>query len=149
MQRVPTWVRWAAVAVAALAVLLVALWWFQRHLIYLPDTAAVPPAAEVIDDALDVTLTASDGVQLGAWYVPPASGAAPRATVLVANGNAGNRASRAPLARALSEQALRCCCSTTAATAATTELRARAGSRSTCGRLASTCWTTTTCTPTS
>jgi pimeloyl-ACP methyl ester carboxylesterase len=40
---------------------------------------------------------------LGAWYVPPAPGRDRGLTVLVAPGNGGNRAGRAPLAEALTE----------------------------------------------
>lgn len=96
----------AAVIVSAVVVLLLALvWGLQRQLIYFPDRAAVPPAAAVLPGARDVTLETSDGLNLGAWYVPagkPDRGMA----VLVANGNAGNRAGRAPLARALAQQGL-------------------------------------------
>ena len=89
---------------AALAVLavLALLWGFQRRLIYLPFPAAVPAPAQVLSCAREVTLRTSDGLTLGAWFVP--AGQPDRATaVLVANGNAGNRSGRAPLARALSE----------------------------------------------
>ena len=94
------------VAVPLVAVLLLALIWaFQRHLIYLPSTAPVAPAGEVIPGARDIVLRTSDGLSLGAWFVPaeePDRGV----TVLVANGNAGDRAVRAPLARALAEHGL-------------------------------------------
>ncbi len=94
------------VGVPLVAVLLLALVWvFQRHLIYLPSTAPVAPAAAVIPGARDVALQTSDGLRLGAWFVPaeqPDRGVC----VLVANGNAGDRAVRAPLARALAEQGL-------------------------------------------
>lgn len=89
--------------VAGIAVLLLALLWvFQRRLIYLPDRRAVGPAGDYVAGGRDVTLSTSDGLELAGWYVPPA-GASRQVTVLVANGNAGNRAGRAPLARALSE----------------------------------------------
>ena len=96
----------AAVIVSAVVVLLLGLvWGLQRHLIYLPVTEAVPPAAAVLPGAREVTLETSDGLNLGAWFVPagkPDRGMA----VLVANGNAGNRTGRAPLARALAQQGL-------------------------------------------
>lgn len=58
----------------------------------------MPQAHEVIDGARDVTLETSDGLRLGAWFVP--ARASPNGiTVLVANGNAGDRSLRAPLAR--------------------------------------------------
>ncbi|GAA1609763.1 alpha/beta hydrolase [Kribbella sancticallisti] len=81
------------------------VWGFQRRLIYLPDTTAVAPAATVLPGARDVVLETDDGVQLGAWLVPPANPDRGIA-VLVANGNAGNRADRAPLARALAAEGL-------------------------------------------
>lgn len=93
-------VRTVVIGVAVLAVLLALLWLFQRRLIYLPDTSPVPPAAEVLAGAEDVTLTTSDGLELGAWYVPAGDGGRD-ITVLVANGNGGNRAGRAPLAHEL------------------------------------------------
>jgi uncharacterized protein len=90
-----------APAVTVLVLLLAAIWLFQRKLIYLPDSSPVPPAGDVLPGASDVRLQTSDGLELGAWLVPPAQ-PGPHAVVLVANGNAGNRASRAPLAAALS-----------------------------------------------
>lgn len=101
----PRGLRVLAWSVAALVLTVGLLWVVQRRLVFLPDTSAVPPVAEVIDGARDVTLTTADGLELGAWYVPGKGGSGP-ATVLVANGNAGNRASRAPLARALAREGL-------------------------------------------
>lgn len=77
----------------------------QRRLIYFREPAQVPPAHEVLRDAQEVTLETQDGLLLGAWLVP---GRAPErpVTVLVANGNAGNRSMRAPLADALADQGL-------------------------------------------
>jgi fermentation-respiration switch protein FrsA (DUF1100 family) len=97
--------RTVLVVVAAMGMLLALLWGFQRRLIYLPSASSVPPAAEVIDGAQDVTLRTTDGLRLGAWLVPaddPEHGMA----VLVANGNAGNRSLRAPLAEALAAEGL-------------------------------------------
>jgi fermentation-respiration switch protein FrsA (DUF1100 family) len=77
----------------------------QRALIYFPDRRPSPPAATVLPGARDVTLRTKDGLALGAWHV---SAAAPRLgpTVLVANGNAGERSGRAPLAHALAQHGL-------------------------------------------
>nr|EJI97813.1 hypothetical protein JVH1_4607 [Rhodococcus sp. JVH1] len=93
----PAMIRVGIVALAVFALLVAAVWVLQRRLIYYPDTSPVPPADRLIAGAEDITLTTSDGLELGAWYVPPASGD-PRMTVLVAAGNAGNRADRALLA---------------------------------------------------
>ncbi|MFI7228202.1 alpha/beta hydrolase [Nonomuraea angiospora] len=95
-----TLTRAALVVVAVLLLLLALLWVFQRRLIYLPDSAPVPPAAEVVPGARDVTFTTADGLRLAAWYVPGTRGV----TVLIAGGNGGNRRDRAPLARALSDR---------------------------------------------
>jgi uncharacterized protein len=94
----------AAVVVAVLAVVVGLLWVFQRSLIYLPGTTAVPPVGSVLPGAREVVLETDDGLELGAWFLPAGSGDAP--AVLVANGNGGSRDLRAPLARALGEAGL-------------------------------------------
>ncbi len=76
------------------------LWLGQRRLIYFPDARPVPPAGLVVPGARDVELATSDGLRLGAWLVPP-TGPDRGFAVLSAPGNAGNRAGRAGLARAL------------------------------------------------
>lgn len=77
-------------------------WWQQRQLIYFPDRSSVPAADTVIDGARDVTLRTEDGLELGAWFVPPAPGVPDRRiAVLVAPGNGGNRAGRADFAEEL------------------------------------------------
>jgi fermentation-respiration switch protein FrsA (DUF1100 family) len=77
----------------------------QRRLIYFPFPAQVPRAEAVVASAREVTLRTADDLELGAWLVPagePDRGVA----VLVANGNAGNRSLRAPLARSLANAGL-------------------------------------------
>ena len=97
----------ALVVVLVLALVLAAVWLVQRRLIYFPDRSAVPPAATVLPGARDVTVETADGLRLGAWLVPPPPGTPDRrAAVLVAPGNAGNRAGRAPLAAALAAEGL-------------------------------------------
>ncbi|WP_041290097.1 alpha/beta hydrolase [Kribbella flavida] len=98
-------VRFAVVVAVVLALVLAAIWGFQRRLIYLPDSAEPGSAATALPGARDVVLDAGDGVRLGAWLVP-AGGPDRSVAVLVAAGNAGNRASRAPLARALAAEGL-------------------------------------------
>jgi uncharacterized protein len=88
---------------AVVLVVVTAAWFFQRRLIYLPDSQPVPPAEHHVEGARDVTFRTSDGLDLAGWHVQPSS-ADREITVLVANGNAGNRASRAPLARALADE---------------------------------------------
>lgn len=77
------------------------LWALQRQLIYFPDRTPVRPAGEVLPGARDVALTTSDGLTLGAWFVPARPGADRDLAVLVAPGNGGNRAGRAGLAEEL------------------------------------------------
>lgn len=94
--------RWwiGVLVLAGVPVLLLGLLWvFQRRIIYQPDSTAVPPASEVLPAATDVTLRTADGLELGAWYLPPQGDC--RATVLVLPGNAGNRWGRAGLADGL------------------------------------------------
>ena len=98
-------VRVAGVLLAVIVVFLGLIWALQRQLIYLPATVPVPPAAAVLPGARDVVLETDDGLRLAAWFVPagdPGRGMA----VLVANGNAGDRSMRAPLARALTARGL-------------------------------------------
>jgi pimeloyl-ACP methyl ester carboxylesterase len=94
-------VRVAVIVVSVILLLLAVVWGYQRQLIYLPDTSAV--TAHV--GARDVVLETSDGVRLGAWLVSP-RGPDRGIAVLVANGNAGNRAGRAPLAQSLADEGL-------------------------------------------
>ncbi|MCD2187806.1 alpha/beta hydrolase [Actinomycetospora soli] len=95
-----------AATLGVVVLLLVAgLWLGQRWLIYAPDTSPVPAAATVLPGASDVALRTADGLTLGAWFVP-AEGPRRDVTVLVANGNAGDRSQRAPLAAALRAEGL-------------------------------------------
>jgi len=88
-----------AIVVLAFLVAVGMLWAFQRKLIYFPsdgpgDLTAVAPGAE------DVTFTTEDGLTLAALLIP-ARGDAGGVTVVVFNGNAGNRSDRIALAKAL------------------------------------------------
>jgi uncharacterized protein len=89
-------VRVVLVVVAAWALVVVLAALFQRQLIYLPDRSS-PPTPTGVEE---VALRTEDGLTLTAWFVPAAA-AADGATVLVAPGNAGNRALRLPLAQGL------------------------------------------------
>jgi fermentation-respiration switch protein FrsA (DUF1100 family) len=92
-------------AAVLLVALLLLIWMTQRQLIYLPMQQHVPPAAELLSGATDVSFDTEDGLTLRAWFVPPDSGGS-GPTVLVLPGNAGNRSMRAPLARALSHRGM-------------------------------------------
>jgi uncharacterized protein len=91
--------RLLAVVVAAVVVAVGLLWLAQRRLIYLPSQV-VPPIGSVLPAAEEVAYATDDGLILAAWLVP-ASGEPSGITVIVFNGNAGNRAHRAPVAEAL------------------------------------------------
>lgn len=86
-----------------LGALLLVVWLFQRRMIYFPLEHDLPSAGGILPGASEVSLATADGIALGAWFVPAERGI-PRATVLVFNGNAGHRAARAPLARALADR---------------------------------------------
>ena len=86
--------------VVAVAGIIVLAWTFQRALIYFP-VGDVPGPSEVgLTRADVVTFPTADGLTLSGWFVP--SSPSPSSfTVLVLNGNGGNRAYRAPLAVSL------------------------------------------------
>jgi pimeloyl-ACP methyl ester carboxylesterase len=93
------------VVVVVLGVVVVGLLWtFQRHLLYFPDRSAVPEAGEVLPGARDVVLHTDDGLELGAWFVPPTGGADRQVAVLYAPGNGGNREGRAGVAGELADR---------------------------------------------
>ncbi|WP_111768474.1 alpha/beta hydrolase [Nakamurella deserti] len=89
----------AVTLVTVLLVPVAALWLLQRRIVFQPGTTRPGPAAAAVPGARDVVLHTADGLALDAWYLPAAAGCA--RTVLVAPGNAGSRADRAALARAL------------------------------------------------
>jgi fermentation-respiration switch protein FrsA (DUF1100 family) len=81
------------------------LWAIQRRLIYFPSGNPGPPADAGLPDAETVAITTHDGLTLGGWFVP-ASAPSRGTTVVVCNGNGGNRASRAPLAAQLARHGI-------------------------------------------
>lgn len=89
-----------AVTITALSLaILIVIWTLQRKLIYFPFGDVADPQAVGLAGATPVTFATADGLSLNGWFVrqKPASWF----TVIVFNGNAGNRAFRAPLANAL------------------------------------------------
>jgi fermentation-respiration switch protein FrsA (DUF1100 family) len=81
------------------------IWLTQRRLIYFPSILLPSSAEAGLANAEVVSFATPDGLRLDAWFLgmsePP-----PRFTVIVFNGNAGNRADRAPLAISLRRQGL-------------------------------------------
>jgi uncharacterized protein len=91
------------IVVAVVVVSLAVIWLLQRRLIYFPWPRDVPPVATALPGAHEVAFQTRDGLRLRGWFAPAAGR---RATVLVFNGNAGDRSLRAPLAAALAEAGL-------------------------------------------
>jgi uncharacterized protein len=96
--------RLALILISVIALVVVMLWGLQRRLIYLPSGSVGSPDANLVGTR-EVVFETTDGLKLGGWFIP-ASAPSRGIAVLVANGNAGNRSGRAPLARALSERGL-------------------------------------------
>ncbi len=93
---IPLWL----LSIIAVGFLLLALWAGQRQLMYFPFGDAPAHDALGLDDVEPVTIDTADGLRLGGWFFST-DGEIPAATVLVFNGNAGNRSYRVPLATAL------------------------------------------------
>jgi alpha-beta hydrolase superfamily lysophospholipase len=73
--------------------LLIVLYFGQGRMIYFPDSQVVGSPADYGLPYEDLSLTAADGTQIHAWYVPAPGD---RATLLFCHGNAGNIGSRLP-----------------------------------------------------
>ncbi|MDO5629607.1 MAG: alpha/beta hydrolase [Mobilicoccus sp.] len=76
---------------------------WQRALVYFPDTSTPVSAAQVVPGGRDVTLHTDDGLELGAWLLPP-QGADRGEAVLYAPGNGAHRGARTTLHRDLTER---------------------------------------------
>jgi fermentation-respiration switch protein FrsA (DUF1100 family) len=91
----------ALVGLLILLASFVALAWVaQRSLIYFPAPNVPAPADVGLVNVEEVTFTTADSITLNGWFLPrgrPSGGW----TILVFNGNAGNRAHRAAFAAAL------------------------------------------------
>jgi uncharacterized protein len=95
----------AVSGLATLVALLVLIWVGQRRLMYFPTRLVPSPATVGLSDVEQVTFAGADDVMLHGWFLP--SGRSPASlTVLVFNGNAGNRAYRADLGAALRSRGL-------------------------------------------
>ena len=103
MSRVLT-VVFGSVVIAG--VLLALAWAMQRRLMYFPSAAVPAPHTLGLRHVEAVTLSTIDGLELAGWFVHRPESPSPPPTVLVFNGNAGNRAHRALLAEALQRRGL-------------------------------------------
>jgi uncharacterized protein len=90
--------------VCVLLVLLVVVWTQQRRLMYFPFGSVPSPEAVGLTDVSAVSFRTSDDLMLNGWFISRTD--TPRLTVIVFNGNAGNRAFRAPLAAAITRDNL-------------------------------------------
>jgi fermentation-respiration switch protein FrsA (DUF1100 family) len=86
----------------SLAFLLLVFWFGQRKMIYLPSGDVLSPAEAGLRRAELVSFPTEDGLTLSGWFVPPAT-PGDGTTVIVFNGNAGNRSYRADLAMRMAE----------------------------------------------
>jgi fermentation-respiration switch protein FrsA (DUF1100 family) len=90
-------------AVFVVLALFIFLWAMQRRLMYFPMGEVLDPAAVGLTRVEAVAFPTSDGLTLHGWFLPAPPSPA-RYTIVVFNGNAGNRSYRAPLAAALRER---------------------------------------------
>lgn len=79
--------------------LILFLWLGQRHLLYLPSSDLQPLDAVGLNGVRRLEARTADGLTLGAWFVPAIPPGPSAATIVVFNGNAGNRSHRTPLAQ--------------------------------------------------
>lgn len=89
-------IAFVAVLVVALASIVAIVWTQQRRLIYFPFGEVGNPEALGLEGVSAVSFPTGDGLRLNGWFVSRTD--APDFTVIVFNGNAGNRSYRAPLA---------------------------------------------------
>ena len=85
---------------AVVGVVLILFWAMQRRMMYFPMAHVPAPGAIGLTSVEPLTFETSDGLVLNGWFLA-APGSSPPLTILVFNGNAGNRADRGPLAAAL------------------------------------------------
>lgn len=79
--------KWLLIAgVGAYVAVLVAMFFFQRALMYFPDTRRLDPGQAGLPDARVVEFASADGVTLVAWHVPAQAG---KPLVIYFQGNAG------------------------------------------------------------
>ena len=95
----------AVLALTVAGVVLGLVWIGQRRLIYFPDRRLPTPAEAGLTAVEAVEIPVEDGGTLNGWFLPGPRQPVPF-TVVVFNGNAGNRGYRAPLAAALRSRGL-------------------------------------------
>ena len=93
----------AGIVAALYLVLLLAMFVFQRSIIYFPSTDIPEPVASGVPDMTVVMVTTGDGLDLSGWYRPARNG---RPTILYVHGNAGHIGFRGEKVRAYLEAGL-------------------------------------------
>jgi uncharacterized protein len=88
----------AVIALGLYAALATMVYLAQRSLMYFPDKTRVAPAEAGLPEAKEVPLTASDGVQIVAWHVPPQDD---KPVIVYFHGNGGSLPHRVPRFRKL------------------------------------------------
>jgi len=91
--------------VAVVLVVVLVLGTLQRKLIYFPFGDVPAPQHVGLGGTTSVTFPTADGLTLNGWFIPAEHEPA-WFTVIVFNGNAGNRSFRAPLGRVLHERGI-------------------------------------------
>ena len=87
---------------AIIGVVLAVIFLAQRSFIYFPEGQVPSPGSLGLRSAEIATFTTDDDLDLEAWYVPAREPSASR-TIILFNGNAGNRANRVQLAARFAE----------------------------------------------
>lgn len=96
--------RFAVFLLVTVIVVLGVFWLAQRGMMYFPSGDVGTPAAAGLARAESVSFRTADGLTLGGWFVPSSQPGA--TTVIVFNGNAGNRAYRVDIALRLAAEGL-------------------------------------------
>jgi fermentation-respiration switch protein FrsA (DUF1100 family) len=96
-----TVLKWMLIAgVGAYVAVLAAMFFFQRALMYFPDTRRHDPTQAGLPAAQVVDLASADGTKLVAWHVPPQPG---KPLIIYFHGNAGGLDLRAARFRKLTD----------------------------------------------
>ncbi len=92
-----TALRVAVAAIAIYALLVAAMYLFQRRFMYFPGTTVPSPVRAGLEDMAEIRLDTADGLSLLSWYKPAA--ATDGITLVYCHGNAGNIGDRGDKAR--------------------------------------------------
>ena len=99
-----TFVRIALYVIFGYSVLVVLTYFFQRSMMYFPDTGYPNRVMAGVPDMDEVRLATADGLELLSWYKPPAEQGG--ATIVYFQGNGGNIELRGAKARTLMDAGL-------------------------------------------